>query len=77
MRSVFVLGLLVGLSASGNAATVHRSKPRHVVRTNQGLTFGHAVSGWAYEPPRPVFYDDAPRYDDPSKFGGQSLGLDP
>ncbi len=25
----------------------------------------------------PVHYDDTPSYDDPSKFGGQSLGIDP
>jgi len=43
----------------------------HAARPNQGLTLGHAVSGWAYAPPRsPVHYDDTPSYDDPSKFGG-------
>jgi hypothetical protein len=74
MRFVLALGLLVSLCAFANAAMVHRSQPRHVVRTNQGLTFGHTVSGWPYEPPGPVFYDDAPRYDDPSKFGANRQG---
>jgi hypothetical protein len=50
----------------------------HVTRPNQGLTLGHAVSSWAYAPPRPpVHYHDTPSYNDPSKFGGQSLGIDP
>jgi hypothetical protein len=54
-------GLLIILGASANAATGHRSKPRHL----QGLSFPHAV------PPRPPFhYDDTPSYNDPSKFGG-------
>jgi hypothetical protein len=78
MRSVLALGLLMTLCAAANAATVHHSKPRHLVRPNQGLTFGHAVSGWAYAPPRqPVQFHDTPSYNDPSKFGGQSLGMDP
>jgi hypothetical protein len=37
MRSVLALGLLITLCASANAATVHHSKPRHViVRPSQG-----------------------------------------
>ena len=62
------------------AETVHHSKLRHViVRPNQGLTLGPAVSGWAYAPPRtPIHYHDTPSYDDPSKFGGgEALGMDP
>jgi hypothetical protein len=79
MRSFLALCLLITLCASANATTVHHSRLRHViVRPNQGLTLGHAVSGWAYAPPRPpVHYHDTPSYDDPSKFGGQSLGMDP
>ncbi|MFL5239969.1 MAG: hypothetical protein ACJ8EL_20715 [Rhizomicrobium sp.] len=54
-------GLLITLCGSANAATAHRSKPRHV----QGLSFHYAV------PLRPPFhYDDTPSYNDPSKFGG-------
>jgi hypothetical protein len=79
MRSVLALGLLIALCASANATTVHRSKLRHlIVRPYQGLTLGHAASSWAYAPSRPaVHYDDTPSYNDPSKFGGQSLGMDP
>jgi hypothetical protein len=50
MRSILALGLLIALSASANAATVHHSKPRHViVRPSQGLTAPgarFAVPGW-------------------------------
>jgi hypothetical protein len=78
MRSVLALGLLIALCASASAATVHHSKLRHViVRPNQGFAAGHAFSSWAYAPPPRVHYDDTPSYNDPSKFGGQSLGMDP
>jgi hypothetical protein len=79
MRSVLALGLLITLCASANATTVHHSKLRHlIVRPDQALTLGHAVSSWAYAPARPpVHYNDTPSYNDPSKFGGQSLGMDP
>lgn len=31
-----------------------------------------------YAGPRPpIHYNDTPSYNDPSKFGGQSLGMDP
>ena len=61
MRFVLALGLLVTLCASADAATVHHSKPRHViVRPSQAVD------------PRfpPVLQDQTPRYNDPSKFGG-------
>jgi hypothetical protein len=62
MRFVLaLLGLLIILCASANAARVHHSKPRHViVRSGQGAD------------PRfpPVLQDQTPSYDDPSKFGG-------
>lgn len=61
MRSVFSLALLLTLCASADAATVHHSKPRHViVRPSQGVD------------PRfpPVLQDQTPSYDDPSKRGG-------
>jgi len=66
MRSFLTLGLLIALSASASAATMHHS--RHViVYPSQG----DAVPGWAYAAPRPAArYDDTPSYDDPSKFGG-------
>ncbi len=84
LASVLGLGLLIGVCASADAATVHHPKRRHVVvRPHEslnvdGLNFGPAGSSWAYAPARPpVHYDDTPSYDDPSKFGGQSLGIDP
>ncbi len=72
MRSFLALVLLITLCASAEAATVHHSKPRHViVRPSQGLTLRHAAPGRAYAAPRPsVHYDNTPSYNDPSKFGG-------
>ena len=68
MRSFLALGLLITLCASASAATVHHSEPRHVI---VHPSRGYAVPGWAYAAPRPpIYYDDAPSYDDPSKFGG-------
>jgi hypothetical protein len=61
MRAVLALGLLITLCASVDAATVHHSKPRHIiVRPSQPVD------------PRfpPVLQDQTPRYDDPSRFGG-------
>jgi hypothetical protein len=79
MRSVLSLVQLVTLCASANAAAGHHAKPRHVVvNPSRALTLGVPVPGWVYtRPPPPVHYDDVPSYDDPSKFGGQSLGMDP
>lgn len=79
MRAVLALGLLIALYTSADAARVHHFKPRHViVRPSQGLTLGSAVPGWAYAPPQsPIHHDDPPSYNDPSKFGGQPLGIDP
>jgi hypothetical protein len=61
MRCVLALGILIALSASADAARVHRSKPQHlVVRPSQSVD------------PRypPVLQDQTPSYNDPSKFGG-------
>jgi hypothetical protein len=60
MRSVFAIGLLITLYASGNAATLHRAKQptlrllkrQHViVRPGQGVTAPgrFAVPGWTDE----------------------------
>jgi hypothetical protein len=79
MRSVLALGLLIVLSASANAATVHHWRTRHrdIIRPGAISSFA-AAPGWAYAQPRPsVHYDDTPSYNDPSKFGGQSLGIEP
>jgi hypothetical protein len=74
MRSVLAFGLLIALSASADAATMHYSRaPDHVfIRPGVASSFA-AVPGWAYEQPRPPApYDDAPSYNDPSKFGGST-----
>jgi hypothetical protein len=66
MRSLLALSLLIALCGSANAAAVHHpSKHQHVsVRHSHGFrhSFGFVVP--------PVHYDDAPSYNDPSKFGG-------
>jgi hypothetical protein len=49
MRSVLALGLLITLSASANAATVHRSKaPEGHLQPGQRVAVpkGYAVPGW-------------------------------
>jgi hypothetical protein len=62
MRPFLILGLLITLCASANAATVSHSEHHVLVRPSQG---------WAYAAPRPrIDYDDTPSYGDPSKFGG-------
>ncbi|WP_454625890.1 hypothetical protein [Bradyrhizobium cenepequi] len=68
MRFFLALGLLITLSASANAAMVHHFEPRHVIVPPRPV---YAVPGWAFEEHRPpVYYDDTPSYNDPSKFGG-------
>jgi hypothetical protein len=72
MRSFLVLGLLMTMCASANAATVHHHRTRHhvIIRPSVASSFA-AVPGFAYTPPPPVVhYEDTPTYDDPSKFGG-------
>ena len=64
MRSFLALGLLIALCASASAATARHS--RHVI-VHPGHEY--AVPGWAYAAPRPVPYDGAPSYNDPSKSG--------
>jgi hypothetical protein len=84
LASILALGLFITLCASSDAATVHQPKRRHViVRPDESVNFdrlnlGPAASSWAYAPAQPpMHYDDTPSYNDPSKFGGQSLGIDP
>ncbi|MBO4223812.1 hypothetical protein GRB70_15400 [Bradyrhizobium neotropicale] len=70
MRAFLALVLLITLSASASAATVHHHfESRHVIVPPGPF---YAVSGWAYEAHRPPmhYYDDTPSYNDPSKFGG-------
>jgi hypothetical protein len=69
MRSILAIGLLITLCTSASAATVHHARHHVIVRPSQG----YLVPGWAYAAPRPPGgYDDTPRYDDPSKFGGDA-----
>lgn len=72
MRSILVLGLLMTLCASANAATPHHHRARHHVVIPPGVASSFAaVPGWTYAPPPPaVHYDDTPSYNDPSKYGG-------
>ncbi len=83
MRTVLALGLLIALSATADAATVHHAKARHVgVHRSQDpmRSFNRsegAVPGFAAGPARPgaaiwppVLEDQTPSYDDPSKLGG-------
>jgi hypothetical protein len=62
MRSVLALGLLITVSASADAATVHRSKPheRHLRPTQRVIVpnTGYAVPGWTDEQTR-QWLDDA------------------
>jgi hypothetical protein len=62
MRSILALGLLITLCASANAATVHQSRPRHViVRPSQGVFAPgarFAVPGWTDDATR-RWRDDA------------------
>jgi hypothetical protein len=66
MRSILALSLLVTLSASANAATVHHAHHRHATfHTNQGLILSDPASGFAYAPSRPpIQYQPAPYYND-------------
>jgi hypothetical protein len=73
MRAVLILGLLMTLCASANAATLHHHRSRHHVVLSPGVASSFAaVPDRTYAPPPAVPYDDAPSYNDPSKFGGST-----
>ena len=77
MRSILALGLLITLSVSAGAATVHHSRARYHVNIPHGVASSFAaMPGPAYAAPL-AHFNDIPSYNDPSKFGGQSLGMDP
>jgi hypothetical protein len=61
--SVLVSGLLLGLSASADAARGHHPRPRHV-----SVRHSHAAMPRYVDPP--IVFDDTPSYNDPSKWGG-------
>jgi hypothetical protein len=70
MRSILVvLGLLIALSTSADAATMHHSRTRHHLSVS---SFNFAPS-WGYERTAPsVHYEDVPpAYNDP---GPNNLG---
>jgi hypothetical protein len=70
MRSILILGLLMTLCASANAATLHHTRHHVVLPPGVASSFA-AVPGPTYAPPPPaVHYDDTPSYNDPSKYGG-------
>jgi hypothetical protein len=63
MRSFFVLGLLMTMCASANAATVHHHRTRHHVIIRPGVASNFAtVPTFAFAPP-PVHYEDTPALD--------------
>lgn len=74
MRSVLVLGLLIAVSASAQAATAHHHYTRHHIFISPRVASSYAaVPGWGFKTPRPsIRYDDVPSYNDPSKYGGEN-----
>lgn len=80
MRALLTVGFLIALVACASAAPLHRAHSRPgVVGYHERAGLGHFVfPREAYAAPRPpIYFDDTPSYNDPSKFGGQSLGMDP
>jgi len=69
MRSILVvLGLLIALSTSADAATMHHSRTRHHRSPNAASSFNFAPS-WGYERTAPsVHYDGLPT--GPNNLGG-------
>jgi hypothetical protein len=72
MRSFLVLGLLIAVTASAQAATAHYHYTRHHVFISPRVASSFdALPGWSESPRSAMRYDDAPpSYNDPSKFGG-------
>jgi len=69
MRSILVvLGLLIALSTSADAATKHHSRTRHHLSPNAASSFNFAPA-WGYERTAPsVHYDGLPS--GPNNLGG-------
>jgi len=66
MRSLLALGVLITLCASANAATVHRSRTHQAVFLPRSVVLSVA----ARSDSQIIHYNDAPSYDDPSRYGG-------
>lgn len=80
MRTLLAAGLLISLTACASAAPMHDTHTRHrVTHHRQAVSLGDfAIPREAYAAARPpIYFNDTPSYNDPSKFGGQSLGMDP
>ena len=73
MRSILALSLLIALSGSANAATVHHAHQRHaIVRPSQGMIASDPASGFAYAPAGPpIYYRPSPynEYNEPYSQG--------
>jgi hypothetical protein len=81
MRSILVvLGLLIALSTSADAATVHHSRTKHHLSPNVASSFNFAPS-WGYErtAPSAQYLGNPPAYNDPgnSNNGGGLVGGNP
>jgi hypothetical protein len=81
MRALVTVGFLISLTAYASAAPIHGTHARHRAVAHHGQVVSpgdFVVPREAYAAPRPpISFNDTPSYDDPSKFGGQSLGMDP
>ncbi|WP_354211380.1 MULTISPECIES: hypothetical protein [unclassified Bradyrhizobium] len=81
MRSLLTIAFLISPTACASAAPIHETHARHRAVAHHGpvVSLGDfAIPSRAYAGPRPpIYYDDTPSYNDPSKFGGQPLGMDP
>ncbi|SEE14123.1 hypothetical protein SAMN05444164_7060 [Bradyrhizobium erythrophlei] len=79
MRSIFtVVALTIAFAGPAGATAAHRGRTDHhlTVRHHGGET--SFVPGAAYvRSGQSMQYDDTPRFDDPSRFGGQPLGAEP
>ncbi len=75
MRSLLTVGFLISLTACSSAAPIHGIHTRHRAVAHHGrvVSLGDfVITREAYASARPpIYYDDTPSYDDPSKFGGQ------
>jgi hypothetical protein len=65
MRCFLALGLLITLCASASASTVHHSRANHPIFIPPSVASNFVAA--------PIHYNDSPRYDDPSRFGGGAL----
>ena len=65
-----VIGLLIALSTSADAATMHHSRTWHHLSPNVASSFNFAPS-WGYERKAPSYEDVPPAYNDP---GPNNLG---